>query len=198
MPSHALVPDPNRLDVLSLTAEGETIFLTARTCGESARCPICGQPSSRVHSQYHRTLADLPMSRRSLPASRCGRGASFATCPTVRAASSPSDCQALRLPMRVARIACATGCGRWPSRWAASRGHSCCDSSASRCAATPCSHASARMRPPLSPRRACSAWTTLVRHEVAEVAVPPSKGGIVPGVLPPVPYQAESSAPGTM
>jgi hypothetical protein len=41
-------------------------------------------------------------------------------------------------------------------------------------------------------------WTISVRHEVAEVAVSPSKGGMVPGVLPPVPYQAESSAPGTM
>ena len=60
MSSHALVPDPNRLEVLSLAAEGETIILTARTCGESARCPMCGQPSSRVHSRYHRTLADLP------------------------------------------------------------------------------------------------------------------------------------------
>src|SRR5258706_14961225 len=92
-----------------------------------------------------------------LPASRCGRGASSATCPPVRAASSPSDCQAVRRPMRVARIACATGCGRSPARWAASPGHGRCASSASRCAATPSSHASAPRRPPLTPRRACSA-----------------------------------------
>ena len=47
---------------------------------------------------------------------------------------------------------------------------------------------------------ACGSWESMisVRHDVAEVAVRLSKGGIVPGVLPPVPYQAESSASGTM
>ena len=60
MSHHALVPDPNRLEVLSLAAEDGTIILTARTCGESARCPSCGRPSSRVHSRSRRTLADRP------------------------------------------------------------------------------------------------------------------------------------------
>jgi transposase len=60
MPKQTLVPDPNRLEVLSLAAEGETIILTARTRGETAQCPVCGRTSSRVHSRYRRTLADLP------------------------------------------------------------------------------------------------------------------------------------------
>jgi transposase len=60
MPKQTLVPDPNRLEVLSLSAERGTIILTARTCGESAPCPMCGRPSSRVHSRYRRRLADLP------------------------------------------------------------------------------------------------------------------------------------------
>jgi hypothetical protein len=37
-----------------------------------------------------------------------------------------------------------------------------------------------------------------VRHEVTDVAVRTLERRILPGVLPPVPYQAESSAPGTM
>src|SRR5260370_39697276 len=60
MLTQTLVPDPNRLEVFSLAATGGTIILTARTCGERAWCPICGRPSSRVHSRYRRTLADLP------------------------------------------------------------------------------------------------------------------------------------------
>jgi transposase len=27
----------------------------------SSRCPLCGQPSGRVHSRYGRTVADLPL-----------------------------------------------------------------------------------------------------------------------------------------
>jgi transposase len=63
MPNQALVPDPDRLEVLSLRVEAGTIILTTRTCGETTPCPLCGQPSSRVHSRYsryRRTLADLP------------------------------------------------------------------------------------------------------------------------------------------
>src|SRR5690242_78416 len=60
MPHQTLVPDPDRLEVLSLRVEQGTIILTARTCGETAQCPICGRPSSRVHSRYRRLLADLP------------------------------------------------------------------------------------------------------------------------------------------
>lgn len=60
MPNQTLVPDPNQLEVLSLHVEQGTIILTARTCSKTARCPLCGQPSSRVHSHYRRRLADLP------------------------------------------------------------------------------------------------------------------------------------------
>lgn len=60
MPNQTRVPDPDRLEVLSLRVEQETIILEARTCGESAVCPLCGRSSSRVHSRYRRVLADLP------------------------------------------------------------------------------------------------------------------------------------------
>src|SRR5262249_42770488 len=60
MPIHALVPDPDRLEVLALAADRGMILLTVRTCGETARCPVCSRPTSRVHSRYRRTLADVP------------------------------------------------------------------------------------------------------------------------------------------
>jgi transposase len=60
MPTQPLVPSPDRLQLLSLAAEGERIVLTVRTCDNHAPCPRCGQPSARVHSRYRRTLADLP------------------------------------------------------------------------------------------------------------------------------------------
>ena len=60
MPNQSLVPDPDRLEVLSLRVEQGTIILEARTRGEAAVCPLCGLPSSRVHSRYRRWLADLP------------------------------------------------------------------------------------------------------------------------------------------
>jgi hypothetical protein len=60
MSLHSLLPDADRLHLLSLAADGEEITLTARTCSDVACCPLCGQPSSRVHSRYRRILADLP------------------------------------------------------------------------------------------------------------------------------------------
>lgn len=56
----SLLPDPHRLHLLSLTADDGGITLTARPCSDVACCPLCGQPSSRVHSSYRRILADLP------------------------------------------------------------------------------------------------------------------------------------------
>ncbi len=42
--------------------EGETVTIMAHTSTACAACPECGQSSSRIHSRYHRTLADLPWS----------------------------------------------------------------------------------------------------------------------------------------
>ncbi len=60
MPFHSLLPDPDRLHLLSLAADEEGVTLTARTCSDVACCPLCGRPASRVHSRYRRILADLP------------------------------------------------------------------------------------------------------------------------------------------
>lgn len=34
--------------------------ITARSLSRTSICPGCDRPSARVHSRYHRTLADLP------------------------------------------------------------------------------------------------------------------------------------------
>ncbi len=60
MPTRFLLPDPAHLHLLSLAATADGITLTAQTCGDTACCPLCGQPSPRVHSRYRRILADLP------------------------------------------------------------------------------------------------------------------------------------------
>ena len=37
------------------------VQLTLRHRAESSPCPGCGTAARRIHSRYHRTLADLPM-----------------------------------------------------------------------------------------------------------------------------------------
>lgn len=41
-------------------ADGDVATLTLRAVAPTAPCPLCGQPSRRVHSRYTRTLTDLP------------------------------------------------------------------------------------------------------------------------------------------
>ncbi len=40
--------------------QGQTLHLDAATTRRAARCPLCGRRSTRVHSFYARTIADLP------------------------------------------------------------------------------------------------------------------------------------------
>lgn len=56
------IPDPMQLRLLYLTATDTIITMTASTKAPDARCPLCTQRSTRVHSRYVRTLADLPWS----------------------------------------------------------------------------------------------------------------------------------------
>jgi len=60
MPAQSFVPGPSRLHLLALVAESAHITVIMRTSGDSALCPLCGRPSSRVHSHSQRKLADLP------------------------------------------------------------------------------------------------------------------------------------------
>jgi len=60
MSAHPLVPTPDQLHLVSLSAAVDGITLVAQTCSDAACCPICGHRSARIHSRYQRTLADLP------------------------------------------------------------------------------------------------------------------------------------------
>ena len=50
-------PAQSRLDHY---IEAGTLTLLLETTASSAPCPMCGAESNRVHSRYHRALADLP------------------------------------------------------------------------------------------------------------------------------------------
>ncbi len=49
---------PLRLHELLVAADDVTLVLAS--CQSAACCPLCGQPTTRTHSRYSRTLQDLP------------------------------------------------------------------------------------------------------------------------------------------
>jgi transposase len=51
-----------RIEQITIGPQGVTLSIAVQR--RSARCPLCGSRSRRVHSRYHRTLADLPISGR--------------------------------------------------------------------------------------------------------------------------------------
>jgi transposase len=55
-----LLLDPSRLRLDLLRADYSSITAVMATTPTSSPCPLCDLPSSRVHSRYVRTLADLP------------------------------------------------------------------------------------------------------------------------------------------
>jgi transposase len=60
MAEQALLPDPTSLHLLHRQAEGNVITLVVRTTACEAKCSLCEETSTRVHSRYTRLLADLP------------------------------------------------------------------------------------------------------------------------------------------
>lgn len=55
-----LLPDPNQLFLEDIIFECQRLELIVSVKSITATCPFCGTVSFRVHSQYQRTLADLP------------------------------------------------------------------------------------------------------------------------------------------
>lgn len=60
MNRQTLLPDPDGLHLLHLEGGTATITIVVTTVAEETPCPKCGQCSSKVHSRYSRTPADLP------------------------------------------------------------------------------------------------------------------------------------------
>ncbi|WP_434082931.1 transposase family protein [Acidisoma cladoniae] len=58
----ALVPRGFVVD--EVTSDGASALITVRSVQTASVCPGCGTQSGRVHSRYHRCLADLPIAGR--------------------------------------------------------------------------------------------------------------------------------------
>ena len=57
----ATLPAALEVSVVSLSGwESGTIRVALASQRETVPCPACGTLARRIHSRYHRTLADLP------------------------------------------------------------------------------------------------------------------------------------------
>src|SRR5262245_22080794 len=61
-----ILPASSDLVVTGVTVTADLIALAVTSSSPAARCPVCGQPSDRVHARYRRTLADLAVGPRRL------------------------------------------------------------------------------------------------------------------------------------
>ena len=68
MSRHLLPLIPAALQVVQVLLAPDHITLLAAPKPSSGACPLCGAVSSRVHSHYTRTLADLPWQGRAVTA----------------------------------------------------------------------------------------------------------------------------------
>jgi transposase len=62
----SLFPQLAGLRLEQVALDGETVRLHLAASARRARCPRCMRRSMRVHSSYHRTVADLPLAGRRL------------------------------------------------------------------------------------------------------------------------------------
>jgi transposase len=62
----SLFPHLAGLRLEQVTLDGEIVRLHLAASARHARCPLCTRRSKRVHSSYHRTVADLPLAGRRL------------------------------------------------------------------------------------------------------------------------------------
>src|SRR5688572_33275100 len=58
--SRTVLPTPKLLNLTGVRVTESAITLVAKPSSRVALCPVCEKRSSRVHSRYIRTLADLP------------------------------------------------------------------------------------------------------------------------------------------
>ncbi len=56
-----LFPSCPDLQLEEITSEGQTLFLTVSSSRHTAVCPECAQEEVKIHSRYHRTLADISL-----------------------------------------------------------------------------------------------------------------------------------------
>lgn len=108
-----LFPHLDGLRLRQLVIEPECLTLVVVPVRRAAACPRCQRWSSRLHSHYERTLADLPWGHvQSASASRLGAFA--APTDAARAASSPSAFLASFERRHAYRGTTARPCRIWP------------------------------------------------------------------------------------
>jgi hypothetical protein len=176
-------PDDIIISLIRTTTTEVVLHIASqRPC---ATCPLCEQPSERVHGRYARTVADLPCSGRRVMLALNVR--KF-VCPT------PACTRQIFTERLASTGAVVCAHDQSPTRGAARArsGHQC---PGERTTGTIAGHAGfgsheARTIYARSPARRQSrfvflAWMTGVRHEVACIAVRTHERGILPGVLPP-------------
>ncbi len=64
MRTKQLFPHLKSLHIEHIASDADGVTLSVAVQRRSARCPLCGSRSRRVHSRYRRTLTDLPVSGR--------------------------------------------------------------------------------------------------------------------------------------
>lgn len=60
MDAPTLLPDPQALRPVKIIPGHSSLTLIVKVSRTQAECPRCGRPSTRVHSYYTRSVADLP------------------------------------------------------------------------------------------------------------------------------------------
>ena len=124
-----------RIDSYAMVSEDHRLRINLTSIQSTARCPICAQPSHRIHSRYERTLADLPCVSVSLSIviqvckffctnSTCYRRIFTERLPDVAA---PWARKTQRLVERLQSVALALG-GQSGARLCADLGSPCCGS----------------------------------------------------------------------
>ena len=56
-----ILPDPVGLHLDDVVLDDEVVILSVTSMQAEAHCPVCGQPSARVHSSYVRHPSDLAL-----------------------------------------------------------------------------------------------------------------------------------------
>jgi transposase len=176
----------------------EEITLTLRTGSPTAFCPSCGTASSRVQSRYTRTLRDLPSVGRPIrlimqvrrffcKKSTCAQKIFVERLPEL---CHPHAQRTIRLQEALRQLGLTMG-GQAGADLGSELGIS-----GSRDTILRLLRQSQQPAPPEPHVIGLDDWGAT--RKAACVAVRTPERRILPGVLPPVPCQAESSAPGTM
>ena len=105
-----LLPDPTllRLEVCDVDDTTAQITLRVQSTQTCAPCPLCATPARRIHSDYGRTLADLPWAQY-----RVGRVPIFPVrLPAEQGVKSPYGSTSSTDP-----LCSTTATGGWPRHW---------------------------------------------------------------------------------